>query len=62
MQTFKRDYRVIIDVADSVSSNNKNVIHVLHVDYDPSILEISKQILMDMSNFEIDHACCVDEA
>jgi response regulator of citrate/malate metabolism len=45
-----------------VSSNNKNVIHVLHVDDDPSILEISKQILMDMSNFEIDHACCVDEA
>ena len=39
------------------------VIRVLHVDDEPSILEISKQILMDMdSNFEIDHAYCVDEA
>jgi PAS domain S-box-containing protein len=34
----------------------------LHVDDDPSILEISKQILIDMGNFEIDNACCVDEA
>jgi DNA-binding NarL/FixJ family response regulator len=44
------------------SSNNKSVIRVLHVDDDSSILEISKQILMDMCNFDIDHACCVDEA
>ena len=43
-------------------SNKKSVIHVLHVDDDPSILEISKQILMDMGNFEIDHASCVDGA
>jgi PAS domain S-box-containing protein len=38
------------------------MIHVLHVDDDPTILEISKQILIDMGNFEIDHACCVNEA
>jgi len=34
----------------------------LHVDDDQSILEISKQILIDIGNFEIDDACCVDEA
>ncbi len=34
----------------------------MHVDDDPSSLEISKQILMDMGNFEIDYACCVEEA
>jgi PAS domain S-box-containing protein len=34
----------------------------LHVDDDSSTREISKQILMDMGNFEIDSACCVDEA
>jgi len=39
-----------------------SLIHVLHVDDDTSILEISKQILIEMGNFEIDHACCVDEA
>ncbi|HKM60388.1 MAG TPA: PAS domain S-box protein, partial [Candidatus Bathyarchaeia archaeon] len=39
-----------------------SLIHVLHVDDDTSILEVSKQILIDMGNFEIDHACCVDEA
>ena len=27
-----------------------------------AILEISKLILMDMGNFEIDQVCCVDEA
>jgi len=40
----------------------ENPIHVLHVDNDPSCLEVSKDLLMDMGNFEIDHACCVDEA
>ena len=34
----------------------------MHVDDDPSSLEISKQILMDMGNFEIDNACCVEDA
>jgi PAS domain S-box-containing protein len=33
------------------------------VDDDPSILEISKLMLMDLeSSFDIDNACCVDEA
>ncbi len=34
----------------------------MHVDDDPSILEISKQILTDMGSFEIDHAYCVQDA
>jgi PAS domain S-box-containing protein len=34
----------------------------LHVDDDPSMLELSKQILVDMGDFEFDNACCVDEA
>ncbi|HTY75755.1 MAG TPA: PAS domain S-box protein [Candidatus Nanoarchaeia archaeon] len=37
-------------------------IKVLHVDDDPSVLEITKLVLQDMGNFEIDSACCVDEA
>jgi PAS domain S-box-containing protein len=43
--------------------NRKSVIHVLYVDDDPSIIEVSKQILMDIdARFEINDACCVDEA
>ncbi len=43
--------------------NLKNLISILHVDDDASILEISKQILLDMdTSFEIDQAFCVDEA
>ena len=35
----------------------------MHVDDDPSILEISKLMLMDLeSSLDIDNACCVDEA
>ena len=45
------------------ASNKKSVIYVLHVDDDPSILEISKLMLTDLeSNLNIDNACCVDEA
>jgi len=43
------------------SSNKKSVIRVLQVDEDLSMLEDSKQILMDMGNFDIDTACCVDD-
>ena len=62
MQTFERDCRVIVDAANLDSANNKSIIHVLHVDDDPTVIEISKLILMDIGNFEIDDACCVDEA
>src|SRR5208283_140417 len=60
LQTFEKDNRVIVDVAN-LESSKKSIIHVLHVDDDSAILEVSKQILADMGNFEIDSACCVDE-
>jgi CheY-like chemotaxis protein len=34
----------------------------LHVDDNLALLEISKQILMDMGNFVFDQSSCVDEA
>jgi PAS domain S-box-containing protein len=49
-------------LADLKVSNRTGVIRVLHVDDEPCILEVSKNILMMMGNFEIDCACCVDEA
>jgi DNA-binding response OmpR family regulator len=46
-----------------VSSNKKNAVRILHVDDDTSIREISKLMLMNLeSSFDIDNACCVDEA
>jgi PAS domain S-box-containing protein len=45
------------------SSKEKIAIHVLYVDDEPSIVEVSKQILMDIDScFEVDSAYCVDEA
>ena len=44
------------------ASEKKDSLRILHVDDDSSILETSKLILMDMSNFEIDTANCVNEA
>ena len=61
MQKSEQDCRVLIETADLESSSNKSAIRVLHVDDDPSVLEISKQILLDMGNFEIDFVRCVDE-
>ena len=50
-------------MADLRVSEGSNAIRVLHVDEDATMLEISKQILMDMDgSFEIENACCVDEA
>ena len=47
----------------SGASKTDDLIRVLHVDDDVSIREISKQILPDIEySFEIDQACCVDEA
>ena len=62
IQTLNQN-KIAVDVSDLASSNKKNVIRVLHVDDDASILEISKQILLDLnSSFDIDQACCVDDA
>ena len=61
MQTINQN-GIVVEVSDLASSKKKSVIHVLHVDDDPSILEISRQILMDMGSFDIDNSCCVAEA
>ena len=53
---------MVVEVSNLAVSNKKSAIHVLHVDDDARFLEVSKDILMDMGSFEIDHACCVDEA
>lgn len=46
-----------------VTANKKSVIRVLHVDDDPSILEITQLMLMDIeSSLKIDNARSVDEA
>ena len=44
------------------SATDNHRIRVLHVDDDACFLELSKKILMDMGNFEVDDACGVDEA
>ena len=54
---------IVVEVPDLAAANKKRVIRVLHVDDESTMLEISKQILIDLdSDFEIDSACCVDEA
>ena len=53
---------IIVEVSELAVSNKKNTIHVLHVDDDSSLQEITKLMLLDLnSSLEIDHACCVDE-
>jgi two-component system NtrC family sensor kinase len=44
------------------SSSGTNVIRVLQVDDDHTILDVSKQILLDMGKFEIDSVTSVDDA
>ena len=54
---------IVVEVSELAASNKKSVLRVLHVDDDLSMLEMSKQILTDMDGrFNIDNACCVDEA
>jgi PAS domain S-box-containing protein len=63
LQTLNHINGVTVDLTTFKYEAKKDVIRVLHVDDDLSILEISKQILTDIDgSFEIDHACCVDEA
>jgi PAS domain S-box-containing protein len=44
------------------SGNNKQKMHILHVDDDKSILEMSKQILEAENDFQVDTAASVAEA
>ena len=47
----------------SLNTKPTSKIKILHVDDDPSLQEITKLMLLDLdSSFQIDCACCVDEA
>ena len=47
---------------DSTTLGKKDYLHILHVDDDLSLLEVSKQILIRENNFEIENVTSVDEA
>ncbi|MGD0644679.1 MAG: PAS domain S-box protein [Candidatus Bathyarchaeia archaeon] len=47
---------------DSRALSKKDCLHILHVDDDLYLLEVSKQILSMENNFEIEDAASVDEA
>ncbi len=49
-------------MVETTTPKETGVIHVLHVDDDTTSLEISRLILAEMGNFEIDQAHSVDEA
>jgi DNA-binding NtrC family response regulator len=54
---------IVVEMPDLAASNKKSAIRVLHVDDDSSLLEISKQIMMDMdASLEFDSINSVDEA
>jgi PAS domain S-box-containing protein len=47
---------------DSSALGKKDTLHILHVDDDVCLLEVSKQILLMENNFEIENVSSVDEA
>lgn len=47
---------------DSVAFSKKDALHILHVDDDTCVLQVSKQILLMDNNFEIDSVISVYEA
>ena len=47
---------------DLASSDQKRCLRILHIDDDPSLLEVTKQILSTENDFEIDSVASVDEA
>ena len=58
-QTFEATSPILID---SAALGKKDSLHILHVDDDVCLLEVSKQILSDENNFEIEDVTSVDEA
>jgi PAS domain S-box-containing protein len=58
-QTIETTLPILID---SAALGKKDCLHILHVDDDVNLLEISKQILSMDNNFEIDTVSSVDEA
>jgi len=62
MQTINQN-ALAIKATDLANANKKSFIRVLHVDDDPSILEVSKDIMLHMnSNLEFGSACSVADA
>ena len=62
MQTLQQN-ALAVEATDLVAANKKSVIRVLHVDDDPSILEVSEDIMLHMnSNLKFGSACGVAEA
>ena len=59
LHTIETNSSVLID---SRAIGKKDPLHILHVDDDVSLLEVSNQILSDENNFEIDDVTSVDEA
>jgi len=47
---------------DSAALGKKDCLHILHVDDDLCVLEVSKQLLLIENNFEIESVTSVDEA
>jgi PAS domain S-box-containing protein len=61
IQTLNQN-EIVVEVSELTASNKKSIIRVLHVDDDPSLLEITKFILLDMNGgLQIDQASSVDE-
>ncbi len=61
--TLSQSGEVAIAICDLVSSKKRIAARVLYVDDNPSMIEIFKQILLNIDAFfEVDDACCVDEA
>jgi PAS domain S-box-containing protein len=47
---------------DSAALGKKDLLHILHVDDDVCLLEVSKQILLMENSFEVENVTSVDEA
>ena len=62
LETLSERVAILVKAEDMISVAKVDPIRVLHVDADPSTLEVSKQILITKGNFEIEHALCVEEA
>lgn len=52
----------VLCMADLHFSANEHPVYILHVDDDPSSIELSRAILADMGDFVVDGACGVDVA
>jgi CheY-like chemotaxis protein len=58
-QTIEANSPVLID---SAALGKKDCLHILHVDDDVYVLEVTRQVLSMENNFEVEGALSVDEA